>query len=769
MFRLKRLIGGSVLVFILAGAAPAQENSAPAASRDAVAAAPVVTAAATAKRVRFVSPGTVVQVRLEVYNETGQKVFDTELRGGNVLDWYLQNGAGERLPSGSYATVLTIKGLSGRLSQRVGSVTVNDEKTAIGATGASAFSLAQQQTIGPVEGNAAFAVLQESEAEAMTAVTHDGQDGQVTSTRGALTFRTGDLFAGKDKEQMRLTEAGDLGIGTDKPQARLDVAGTIRTSEGIEFANADGTKVTRLTTTATGGLQQMLADGTVVPNATGTGTQNFISKWIDNAGTLGDSNIFESAAGRVGLGTTNPGAKFHVVGTQGSVGAGTFQLDGATLFNNWTAAYPAFEVLNTNPTNNNISLFQFSDAPSGAAHAGIGAVATSHANKFGDLFFFTKQSDGYQMRMGIFGGTVGIGTTTPTAGIKLHVNGGASLVTPGNGYEIAFGTPNGDTGMSLIRPAGLGSPGRADVRFNGSTLSLLAGIGTTAPCCGIVVNTAGNVGIGTPTPTSKLDIAAQDGLAITGFQPFMTFRDTNNANKLSRLQSADGGFLFYPNDFVGGTPTMALRNSGNVGIGTTGPPTRLAISGGPTWTSASWAGSLSLGNASALGWEANASGQRFGIGQTNGGLYFFRTNSAFGTTGSQANYDLQITDTGNLMQPRDKGGLVKAMVYVDANGNIVRCYNSRRLDGGAGLPPAGTSGCGFTTNRFGQGYYRIEFGFQVNDRFYSATPLYATTVSIGVNFLFNPSVPTELQIITFITDVDHSGSPADNGFMLIIY
>ena len=128
MFTLKRLVGASLFLFVLAGTTLAQENQAPINTpREPVTSGPLVTASTTAKRVRFVSPGTVVQLRLEVYNEMGQKPFDTELRGGNVLDWHLQDGAGERLAAGSYACVLTSKSLSGRLSQRVGLVTVNDE------------------------------------------------------------------------------------------------------------------------------------------------------------------------------------------------------------------------------------------------------------------------------------------------------------------------------------------------------------------------------------------------------------------------------------------------------------------------------------------------------------------------------------------------------------------------------------------------------------------------------------------------------------------
>src|SRR5688572_28498199 len=91
MCTLQRLVGSSLFMLVLAASALAQEHRAPVDTpREpvaAVAAAPLVTVTATAKRVRFVSPGTVVQFRLEVFNETGLKLFDTELRGGNVLDW----------------------------------------------------------------------------------------------------------------------------------------------------------------------------------------------------------------------------------------------------------------------------------------------------------------------------------------------------------------------------------------------------------------------------------------------------------------------------------------------------------------------------------------------------------------------------------------------------------------------------------------------------------------------------------------------------------
>jgi hypothetical protein len=55
---------------------------------------------------------------------------------------------------------------------------------------------------------------------------------------------------------------------------------------------------------------------------------------------------------------------------------------------------------------------------------------------------------------------------------------------------------------------------------------------------------------------------------------------------------------------------------------------------------------MEFGNASAIGWQANTAGWHFGIGQTNGGLYFFQTSSDLGSTLSPVTYDMALTDGG---------------------------------------------------------------------------------------------------------------------------
>ena len=53
-----------------------------------------VTAAATEQGVRFTASSDVVEMRVEIFSATGQKLFDTESRRGNVFDWRTQDGAG---------------------------------------------------------------------------------------------------------------------------------------------------------------------------------------------------------------------------------------------------------------------------------------------------------------------------------------------------------------------------------------------------------------------------------------------------------------------------------------------------------------------------------------------------------------------------------------------------------------------------------------------------------------------------------------------------
>jgi hypothetical protein len=107
-------------------------------------------------------------------------------------------------------------------------------------------------------------------------------------------------------------------------------------------------------------------------------------------------------------------------------------------------------------------------------------------------------------------GNVGIGTP-PNGGLKLDVSGNTRITTA-NGAVISFASPNAESGMSTAF-----NGGRADLRFDGTTLKLVAGLvgGPPSPINGININTDGNVGIGTTNLAKarlQVDGFARDGI-----------------------------------------------------------------------------------------------------------------------------------------------------------------------------------------------------------------------------------------------------------------
>jgi hypothetical protein len=279
----------------------------------------VVTASIAGQQARFTAPASVAEMRLEVFTAAGEKVFDSDFKPGNLLDWPFQDQQEQRLADGSYRCVITTKDLSGRLAQKRGEVRVQAGAATFEEAGDQTQTTQESGSSNAVSREAFLAILREGLTRATAVLAHDGEKGRLVSGSGGLSFRAGDFFAGKDVERMRLTPEGNLGIGLSNPQARLDVAGMIRTSEGIRFpdgtiqttaANASGRSGSDLDNRkATGGSENAAPSAL---NIRGTGTTNRVTKWINGpGGIVGDSAIIE-VSGRVGIGIANPSAKLQV-------------------------------------------------------------------------------------------------------------------------------------------------------------------------------------------------------------------------------------------------------------------------------------------------------------------------------------------------------------------------------------------------------------------------------------------------------------------------
>jgi hypothetical protein len=532
-------------------------------------------------------------MRLEVYNEAGQKVLDTELHGGSVLDWHLLSGAGERVAEGAYLCVLTVKSLSGRLSQKLGTVTVGVQTAAVQSTAPAQLNRVQAQAVGPLEADAADAalvVLSVDAGEAATVLTHNGKDGQLSRTRGVLTFRVGDFFSGADKEQMRLTEDGNLGLGTAKPKARLDVAGMIRAREGFQFV--DGST---LNVNDKGALTLTSSTGNVVPNVAGTGTQNRLAKWTDDSGTLGDS--FVSETGGTGLQLTAP--------PNPAVDTNLLYLDST----NGTTGVLAGNIPSFGAANGPFFAMRGNTYTTIANQRGLFTIAAGNvSNPQGDAGSVKFNTGNDLLRMVIRpSGNVGIGTPTPSAVLNVvgpqpppaSSNNGAEgtpvLQVVGGKGQDATGNAFAGRGSSVSIQGGNGGNG-APFPGNGGSITLQPGLGggggLGSPGNVLLAPSGGKVAIGLTASAALLHIAANSGQILMGdagcSSGFAGIGFANNmfgcgnysflGNGIDTVVNSPSGNLFFRTG--GDTDRMAIAANGNVGIGTTSTTAKLQVGSG---------------------------------------------------------------------------------------------------------------------------------------------------------------------------------------------
>jgi hypothetical protein len=145
------------------------------------------------------------------------------------------------------------------------------------------------------------------------------------------------------------------------------------------------------------------------------------------------------------------------------------------------------------------------------------------------------------------------------------------------------------------------------------------------------------------------------------------------------------------------------------------------------------------------------------IGETTG-------SSGVGVVGKTLNGSgWAFSASGNASQDRASGGWAKALISVDGLVNpprIVHCFNSTLPGSSATTPP-----CGFTLARQSTAQILIDFGFEVDDRFWSVTAVgYGSpgnTAIIANAFGSN----TILYVYTFTS----GGSPQNTLFTAAIF
>ena len=250
--------------------------------------------------------------------------------------------------------------------------------------------------------------------------------------------------------------------------------------------------------------------------------------------------------------------------------------------------------------------------------------------------------------------------------------------------------------------------------------------------------TAGNVGIGTNRPTSKVEIVGvQDALKINGFQPVVTFQDSGAGNARSALQAVNGGLNLFSRDYLSNLNPFGflhLDEDGRVGIGAANP-------GGPLEVASPNQSDILrlVGPNATISQFDNQAGYVETQIRNDAGDLRLRSGNTVAPALTLKNGSGNLEITGHARQERDKGGWVKAMAKVNADGTIAQQYSAL----------GGNITC--TVFPLGPGLYHVNFPFQVNDRFLTLTPLGTNSLSVhGVmcDVTFYPESPNLAEIRT---------------------
>jgi len=441
---------------------------------------------------RVASPPQAVQMRVQVLYPGGATLFDSDWKNGNIFDWSAAD-----LPYGSYRLRIFSRDLEGRVTEKQTTLQVSADRISIDPP------LPDELTL--------------------TTTAHDGTTGELITTSGDLSFRFGDYLHRKDTEAMRLS-----------PEGNLDIKGWIRPAGGILFP--DGSVLTTAGSFIDESGRRRSADKklTPKPEATGTGTMNQIAKWMDSAGTLGDSTVTESG-GNLGIGTIAPTGKLHIFGP---ATLDVFAGMGVDMI-----AGPAFN-------------FGYGGASFGRSAGFFNVRPDASATPPNPSLRFMTAN--VQRMIVTNTGDVGIGTTTPSGRFHIFAAPTADVfagigmdMIAGPSFNLGYGgaTFGRGAGFINVRPDAMATPPNPSLRF------------MTANVQRMIVTNTGDVGIGTSSPTQKLDVAGNLALPSTA---------SGGTAGVIMLDGDRFAHIFgQANTFVGvnaGNFTMT-GNGGNTGIG----------------------------------------------------------------------------------------------------------------------------------------------------------------------------------------------------------
>jgi len=317
-------------------------------------------------------------------------------------------------------------------------------------------------------------------------------------------------------------------------------AGTTTGTAGI-FTSGTIPTLTTGTTTGTAGI---FTSGTITTGTIGTLVATGTITGSTNVVNIGSGQIYKDASGNVGIGTASPAGKLDV--------NGCLRTTGQTIPASGVGAEMVY-------------------ASNAAGFYGYDRTNGTYTNTIIDGLNLTLRSGGGDSLTVKSGGNVGIGITSPAT--KLHVDSGSSTLPL---IQISANAANSSYfgGANSLFTGG----GTTDLGIFSNNKIMLGGAGDPTTTI-----TGGSVGIGTTSPSAKLQVASGD----------IVISDNFGIGAGSGAQGIYNGTSQFVRFDTASAERLRIASAGQIGIGGAnyGTSGQALVSNGasaaPSWQSVS--------------------------------------------------------------------------------------------------------------------------------------------------------------------------------------